>query len=146
MQASIGVGCWLPKRLLGLGLVLLALGLVAPSHAFAQAATTTSVSSSLNPATFPQSETFTATVTSIGGTVNEGIVTFESDTSVIAGCGAQPVSNGTATCTTQLAAGSHSIVAIFNGDVNFQSSSSSTLTQTVNPAVTATQRIATLTF
>ena len=147
MQASIGVGCWLPKRLLGLGLVLLALGLVAPGKADTLIfATTTSVVSSVNPATFPQSETFTATVTSIGGTVNEGIVTFESDTSVIAGCGAQPVSNGTATCTTQLAAGSHSIVAIFNGDVNFQGSSSSTLTQTVNPAVTATQSVATLTF
>ena len=158
MQASIGArhrkprwlgggrgGTWLAGRLLGLGLVLLAAAIVAPSQASAQSATTTTVSSSLNPATFPQSETFTATVTSTS-TVSESTVTFQSDANTIAGCGAQPVSNGTATCTTQLAAGSHPVVAIFNGDVNFLGSLSSTLTQVVNPAVTATQHIATLTF
>ncbi len=105
------------------------------------AATTTSVSSSINPATYPQSETFTATVTSTS-TVGEGTISFTSDSATIAGCGAVAVSNGTATCTTQLATGSHSVVAVFAGDANFATSTSSTLTQAVNGAVTATQSIA----
>ena len=106
--------------------------------------TTTTIASSLNPATFPQTETFTATVTSTS-TVNEGTVTFKSDGSAIAGCGAQPVSNGQATCSAVLPAGSHSVFAIFNGDANFATSSSS-LTQVVNSAVAATQSIASVTL
>ena len=99
--------------------------------------TTTSVASSVNPATSPQSETFTATVSSTS-TVSEGTVTFTSDSSDISGCSAQPVSSGAATCTTALATGSHSVVATFSGTVNFLTSFSSTLTELVNPAVTAT--------
>jgi hypothetical protein len=105
-----------------------------------QAATTTTVSSSLNPATAGQTETFTATVTSTS-TVNEGTVAFSSDSSTISGCGTSPVSSGTATCTVALAAGSHSIVATYAGDTNFATSTSSTLTQAVNTAPTATQSI-----
>jgi sugar lactone lactonase YvrE len=99
--------------------------------------TTTSLSSSLNPATSPQNETFTATVTSTS-TVNEGTVAFTSDSSGISGCSAQPVSSGAATCTTALPTGSHSVVATFNGTANFLTSPSSPLTELVNSAVTAT--------
>ncbi|WP_426435187.1 putative Ig domain-containing protein [Bradyrhizobium genosp. P] len=108
-------------------------------------ATTTTVASSVNPATFPETETFTATVTSTG-TVNEGTVAFKSDSSVISGCGAQTVSNGQATCTTALPAGSHSIVAVFSGSANFQTSTSSTLPEVVNAPVTAAQSIASATL
>ncbi len=52
------------------------------------------------------------------------------------------VSSGVATCTVALAAGSHSIVATYSGASSFALSTSATLTQTVNPAVTATQSIA----
>lgn len=129
------IGAWIAA-------VFLLIALLSPNQAFAQAAaTTTTVSSSQSPVTYPQAETFTATVTSTS-TVNEGTVTFQSDGSTIAGCAAPPVSSGLATCATQLAAGSHSIVAVFNGSVSFQTSSSSTLTQVVNSAVTATQAIA----
>ena len=107
------------------------------------AATTTTVSSSLNPATSPQTETFTATVTSTS-TVSESTVAFTSDGSTISGCGAAAVSSGVATCTTTLPVGSHSMVAMFNGDSNFATSTSSTLTEAVNPAVTATQSIASI--
>jgi Bacterial Ig-like domain (group 3)/Putative Ig domain len=103
--------------------------------------TTTTIGASVNPATFPQSETFTATVTSTS-TVSESTVAFTSGGTTISGCGAVPVSNGAATCTTQLSAGSHSIVAVFHGDANFATSTSSTLTETINAAVTATQQIA----
>ena len=103
--------------------------------------TVTSLTSSPNPSTSTQSVTFTATVNSTS-TVSEGTVTFTSDSSTISGCSAQPVSNGQATCTTTLGAGSHAIVASFNGDSTFLASDSPTLTQTVTAAVTATQAIA----
>jgi Bacterial Ig-like domain (group 3)/Putative Ig domain len=104
------------------------------------AATTTTLSSSVNPATFPQSETLTATVSSTS-TVSESTVAFTSGGTTISGCGAVAVSSGVATCTVQLAAGGHSLVAVFSGDANFVTSTSSTLTETVNAAVTATQQI-----
>ncbi|HVZ50565.1 MAG TPA: Ig-like domain repeat protein [Pseudolabrys sp.] len=120
-------------------------GVYAPSSATAlvstQAATTTSVTSSLNPATYPQSETFTATVSSTS-TVSAGTVAFTDNGSTISGCSARTVSSGVATCTAQLGAGSHPVVATFSGSTNFSSSSSSTLTQVVNGAVTATQAVA----
>lgn len=75
-------------------------------------------------------------------TVSESTVEFLSDSSTIAGCGSQAVSNGTATCATALAAGNHSVVAVFAGDSNFSTSTSNTVTETVNSAVTATQAIA----
>ena len=101
-------------------------------------ATATMVVSSPDPATWPQSETFTATVGSGGSPVSEGVVSFVSDGNPIAGCIAQAVSGGQATCSAQLAIGSHSVAAVFDGDANFDGSTSSTLTQVVNPAPTAT--------
>jgi hypothetical protein len=101
-------------------------------------ATTTTVSSSVNPATASQSETFTATVTS-SSTVSEGTVEFESGGSAISGCSAQPVTSGIATCTTQLAsnASNYSIVAVYAGDSNFATSTSASLSQKVNSFVSA---------
>jgi hypothetical protein len=56
-----------------------------------QVATTTALGSSLNPSTFGQSVTVTATVTGSGPT---GSVDFKDGGSSISGCNAQPVSGG----------------------------------------------------
>ena len=94
---------------------------------------TTTVSSSANPATYGQSVTFTATVTGSGGTPT-GTVTFTANSSTIAGCSAVALSSGTAHCTTSLLfVGSETIGASYSGDSNF-TTSSGTLTQTVNQA------------
>jgi Bacterial Ig-like domain (group 3) len=97
-------------------------------------ATTSTVTSSLNPATAGASVAFTATVT---GTSPTGNVTFTANGTTIAGCGAYSLGGAgnvrTAVCTTAaLTAGSHSIVARYNGDAANAASTSATLTQTVN--------------
>ncbi|HKS92183.1 MAG TPA: Ig-like domain repeat protein, partial [Tepidiformaceae bacterium] len=109
------------------------------------AATTTSVTSSLNPSTFGQSTTFTATVTAdqpatIGPTT-QGTVTFENGGAVITGCGAVALVAGQATCTTSaLAGGNHNITATFSSTADYYSDSgpSVVLVQGVQPAATST--------
>ncbi len=71
--------------------------------------------------------TFTATVaptTTPGGPIKpSGTVQFLDGTTPIAGCGAQPLVGGGATCTiTYVATGSHSITARYLGDANFAAS------------------------
>ncbi|MBA6435311.1 Ig-like domain-containing protein [Streptomyces sp. GMR22] len=104
------------------------------------AATTTTLMSSVNPSVFGQPVTFTATVTPNAPAtgVPTGTVTF-----VISGSGGgsftQPLSGGTATFTTSgLGTGSHTVTANYSGDANFAASSSATLTQLVNLAVSRT--------
>jgi len=99
-------------------------------------ATTTTVVSSLNPSTYLQAVTFTATVTGQGGTPT-GTVTFYDDgvslgTNPLGGSGQASLS------ASALAAGSDSITASYSGDSNFAASTSSLLTQTVNQATTTT--------
>jgi hypothetical protein len=95
--------------------------------------TSTALISSLDPSTFGQAVTLTATVSPSSGPT--GTVQFFD--------GATPLGNvalggGTAALTTStLAAGSHSITAIYSGDANYGGSTSSAVTQTVN-AVTTT--------
>jgi hypothetical protein len=104
-----------------------------------QATTTTAVASSANPSVFGQSVTFTATVTPQGLGTPTGTVTFNDGTAAI--CNAVALSSGQATCTpASLAVGTHSITAVYSGDSNFKTSTSSSLTQTVNtpaPALTS---------
>jgi len=98
-------------------------------------ATTTSLVASPNPSLIGQPVTFTATVSSPGGTPT-GTVTFTVD-----GVPAAPVAltGGAATFSTStLGAGPHSIVATYSGDASFSTSSSPTLTQTVGQTATAT--------
>lgn len=91
----------------------------------------TSVTSSLNPSTYGTSVTFTATVTSSFGTPT-GSVTFKDGSSTL---GAGTLSSGKATfAISTLAASAHSITAVYGGDANRNSSTSSTLTETVNKA------------
>ena len=104
--------------------------------------TTTTVATSKSPTVFGESVTFTATVTPTlpsAGTPT-GTVTFQDGGSTI---GTGPVNgSGQATFTTSaLSAASHTITAIYSGDGNFNTSTSSNLIQTVNPASTTTTLI-----
>jgi hypothetical protein len=93
--------------------------------ATASASTATTISSGLNPANSGSSVTFTATVASTS-TVDAGTVNFTADGTTIAGCGAQPVSSGTATCTTSFTQGLYTIGASYGGGTGFLSSSTET--------------------
>ena len=97
--------------------------------ATAPASTTTTLLSSLNPSTFAQPVTLTATVTPLNAT---GEVTFL-DGITLLGTGALNQS-GIATISTRLLpSGDRSLRAEYDGGAGFQSSQSAALTQTVNP-------------
>lgn len=99
-------------------------------------ATTSAItSSSQNPSTYGTQVTFTAAVSSSAGTPT-GKVTFEAGKSTL---GTGILNNGVATYTTQstqLAAGSDSITALYSGDPTHSPSTSPLFTQTVNKAAT----------
>ena len=100
---------------------------------------TTGVGSSLTPSTAGSSVTFTATVS---GTAPTGTVNFKDSATSISGCTAVVLSGSgnirTASCATaSLAAGSHSISAVYSGDATNNTSTSSALTQTVNKATSS---------
>lgn len=97
--------------------------------------TTTTVSSSANPAVFSQPVTFTATVTSSGGTPT-GTVTFKDGTTTLGTSALDGAGHATFTAST-LSVASHSITAAYNGSATFNPSTSSALTQTVNKDGTA---------
>jgi hypothetical protein len=100
-------------------------------------ATSTQLISSLNPSSYGTAVTFTATVTSTGGTPT-GTVTFERGTSTLAKVTSV---NGVATYTTkstQLAVGTSSITAVYAGDSKHAASTSPVLSQVVNKAATTT--------
>ncbi|HEX3425536.1 MAG TPA: Ig-like domain repeat protein, partial [Acidimicrobiales bacterium] len=108
--------------------------------AVSAAPTTTKLTSAPNPSFTSgasSSVLLTATVTSTSS-VNEGTVNFTDGGATISGCGAQPVSSGTATCTTTFTAeGNHSVEALYGGTSNF-GASNATLTQQVNDQTTVT--------
>jgi uncharacterized repeat protein (TIGR01451 family)/uncharacterized delta-60 repeat protein len=94
----------------------------------AKAATTTAVSSSLNPSRLGESVTFTATVTSSSGTPTGSVEFFDGATSM----GTSSLSGGSAMLmSSALTAGSRSITAVYAGAANFLGSSSPALLQTV---------------
>jgi hypothetical protein len=94
-----------------------------------QAASATSLSSSVDPVNDASPVTFTATVTSSAGTPT-GTVSFLDGTTSL---GNGTLLSGVATLTTSaLAAGANSITAVYSGDQNFAGSTSAALTQTVN--------------
>ena len=98
-------------------------------------ATTTTVTSSLNPSAFDQSVTLTATVKATGGTP-VGTVTFKNGATVL---DVVALSAGLAKFTTAtLSVGVHSITAVYDGSVSFFPSTSAVLKQTVNKASTST--------
>ena len=101
----------------------------AVSQVVNKASSTVALASLPNPSTFGASVTLTATVTA-GAT---GTVTFEDNGAAISG--ALPISGSTATFTTStLVAGTHPIIAVYSGDINYNGATSSVLTQVVNKA------------
>ena len=106
--------------------------------AMALPATTTTVSASPNPSTVGQNVTLTATVTSTQmNPAITGTVTFSEGSTTI---GSAPVSSGQAILmTTALPLGTFTIKATYSGDTNYNGSSGTTTTFTVNdPAPTLT--------
>ena len=98
-----------------------------------KAATSTTLASSANPSTFAQNVIFTAVVT---GAAPTGYVTFNDGATFL---GTATLTNGTANFAYQnLVSGTHSISAVYAGDGNNASSTSSTLNQVVNGAITNT--------
>src|SRR5205814_888949 len=103
-----------------------------------KANTSSAVTSSVNPSVFGQAVTFTATVTATapGTGTPTGTVIFRDGGTPI---GTNTLSSGQATFTTSsLSAASHTITVVYNGDANFNTSTSPNLTQTVNNANTTT--------
>jgi hypothetical protein len=114
-------------------------------------ATTTALSSSLNPSAVGQSVTYTAAVTAAPTSGQDtvpssptGTVTFKDGTTTI--CASVPVVSlsttvAKATCSPSAypTAASHSITAVYaNTDANFSATTSAVFTQTVDPATTST--------
>lgn len=128
LAVSKGLRVWL------VGMALLAV----PHCCRAQLSTITTLSSSANPAKFDQPITLTATVSSSGGTPT-GTVTF-GDTAI--NYGSVALVNGIATLTIpspaavipNLAAGTHSVTAIYNGNASFAASVSQVLPQDIMTA------------
>jgi Bacterial Ig-like domain (group 3)/Pro-kumamolisin, activation domain len=100
------------------------------------AVTSTSVIASANPSVFGQTVTFTATVTSVTAGTITGSVTFKDGISVL---GSGVISGGKAKFSTSaLAVGSHSITGVYSGNAAYATSTSSTLSHTVNKASSST--------
>jgi large repetitive protein len=108
-----------------------------------QGSSTLNLTSSLNPSTFGDNVTFTATVTSSSSSTPTGTVTFYNGT----------VKLGTATlagtpveatyATTALPVGTEQISAVYSGDANNSAAISNTVAQVVNLTQTATAVTAT---
>jgi hypothetical protein len=110
-----------------------------PTQTVNKAASSTAVTSSVNPTVFGQSTTFTATVTATGPGVGTpgGTVQFMDGATPIGAPAA--LAGGVATFgTAALTTGTHTITAVYSGDVNFLTSTGSLPTQTVNAAATGT--------
>jgi hypothetical protein len=104
-----------------------------------QASTTTTVASSLNPSTYGQAVTFTATITPQYGGQASGTVTFKDGSTTL---GSAAVSSNAASLTTSsLAAGTHSITAVYSGTSNFTGSTSNTLSQVVTAQTATTTKL-----
>lgn len=106
----------------------------ANSTAVPAVATATALSSNLNPALKLQPVTFNATVTSAAAVTTGGVTFLDGATPL---CSSIPVNgSGVATCVTStLPVGSRSITAAYGGDVGLAGSTSSILTQVINPIV-----------
>lgn len=92
--------------------------------------TKTTLVAAPNPSVAGQSVNFTASVTPATPGAPTGSVTFLDGTKTL---GTGPLNSGQATfATTTLAAGNHSITAVYGGDSNFLGSTSTALTQSVS--------------
>jgi hypothetical protein len=105
----------------------------AVSQVVGKASSSTTLKSSLNPSTYGQSVTLTASVSGqFGGTVT-GTVTFSNGSTSL---GSVSLSgNSAGLTTTALPSGTDSITAVYGGDTNFTGSTSNTVSQVVNTAL-----------
>lgn len=100
--------------------------------------TSISVISSVNPSVFGQEVTFTAQITPNNSIVQPtGTVEFYDGTTLI-GCGQVNASAQATFSTSSLNVDDHSITAVYQGDENFNSSTSAPCLQTVSQALTTT--------
>jgi hypothetical protein len=102
------------------------------------APTTTTLGSFANPSTYGAWVTFTATAAPASGPgTPTGSITFKDGNTTL---GSSPLNlSGVGTFSTSgLVGGQHSITAVYGGDTTFSGSTSSVLTQNVNPAGTNT--------
>lgn len=110
------------------------LGVLLPFVALGQTATTTTLSSALNPSAYGQNVTLTASVS--GGTPT-GTIVFKDGAAVL---GTRTLPDTTASfnsltfVTNSLVAGTHSLTAVYSGNAASASSTSSNLSQVVNQA------------
>jgi hypothetical protein len=95
-------------------------------------ATTTTLSSALNPSKYGQSAMLTATVQATGGTIQPagGTVQFWDGTALL-GSASLANSSQASLAISALAAGSHSLTAVLLASASFQTSTSSSITQQV---------------
>ena len=106
------------------------------SQVVAKSAGVTSLTSSNTNATFSTSVTFTAVVTSQTAGIPTGTVTFKDGTTTL---GTGSLTAGTATFSiSTLAVNTHSITAVYGGDGNNLTSTSTVLSQTIAQIVTST--------
>ena len=97
---------------------------------FGTTATTTTLTSSANPANSGSLVTFTATVKSTGSGSPTGTVTFDDGSTAI--CSQVTLASGQATCpTSSLSIGGHSITAAYGGDKDNGPSTSAILIETI---------------
>ncbi len=108
------------------------------SQVINRATTATTLTSSASTAVFGQAVTFTAIVAAVapGAGTPGGSVTFlDGSTSL----GSASLSSGQASFTiSTLSLGTHSITAVYQGSTSFASSTTTSLSQVINPATTAT--------
>jgi large repetitive protein len=104
-----------------------------------RSATTTTVTSSLNPAVVGQSITLTATVAPASGAgTPTGTVTFYAGSTIL-GTGTLTLVGGVAQATltvSSLAVGNYSIKAVYSDDANFAASTSAALAQVISSLTT----------
>jgi hypothetical protein len=94
--------------------------------------TRTALNTTPNPSNVGQTVNLIATA--LGGTNPSGTMTFKDGSNSL--CANLAMNNGGATCTTNsLAAGSHSLTAVYSGDGNNSGSTSAVVTQTVQGSV-----------
>jgi len=94
--------------------------------------TTVTLSSSPNPSVVGQDVTYTAAV---NPTTATGTVAFQEAGTALTGCSAQTINSGKATCSVASYAnwGSYNVTATYGGASDYLGSTSSTMTQTVEP-------------
>jgi len=135
--STLGVGTHSITAVFGGNANFLASTSTAVSVTITKAGSVTKIKSSVNPSSFHQSVTLTATVTPATSGVPAGTLVFKDGATTLGS--ATLNASGVATFTTAtLTVGSHSITGAYQGNADFKASTSAVLTQTVKKAATTT--------